>query len=1090
MPPSGLVERMHRIAESRQALSPGANYTGFVQAGVEGKTPARPIRREDVLRPLFKAFNVPLYEGRVRGKGVLGFYRPRLEEVRTKRANDIETAAHEMAHLLDDRVPEISRQWKTDQAIKEELRGVSYDRSKVYEGFAEFVRLWSTQKEQARAKAPRFYKWFEDFLNRSPYGPALRKSQEDMHAWFGQDALSRARSKVGVAKPINDGLTSLWSRFRQRALDDLDGIAKMERGLTGKLSPVGAYETARLTRGRHALTEGALLYGVPVVNKDGSHGFEGKGLQDILDPVASDLDDFLMYAVGRSAGELKGQGREHLFTGAEIDAMLALGRPKFHQAFAEYQKWNQGILDFAQAKGLINAEARRAWQRTQYLPFHRVGQPGAKEAVTGDWRGIKALTGGTENLRDILGNIIGNAQMLISASLTNEARLDVADLAKKQGGARFMAKIPTEDRRVRVETDQIESAILEGLGIRDIRALPVEQQQFLDQIMRGLGNPLSLYLHNQAPMGHNVVAALRDGRPEYYEVADPLLLSALQHLNRPTKHWIIRLLSVPKRIGQTSITLSADFMAANLARDTLMGTVMSRHGFRPILDSLRGMKSRLATDQNYKDFIANGGGFSSYMVDEDAFKTQMGRFYGAKGIDFRTVLNTPAKVLYALERLADAFEMSTRLGEFERAQKAGAHPRHAAYSAREVSTDFAMRGDSPALGFMYDTVMFLKAGVVGMDRLYRGLAHDPNRAAIAAKAATIAALSMGLYALNRGNPLYDDLEDWDKDTHWHFFIPTREALNAQAAGTDLPPLNERYHHFRYPKIWEVGALSSLGERGLERFLDDQPAKVGEDALRLLRNTFKLDYIPQFASPLVENFANHNRFLDRPIETQAMQSLQPWARSSPYGSATLRAMGEASRDLPRAFQASPAQVEALLRGYLNTWAMYGLTIADAAFFDDAPSLRADQYPVVRRFYQGTPQRHSRHVTELYEVLREATEARRTMRHMDKTYRPGIAGEIEHTSANLAYGHLSRANKQMQAISAEMRAVVNMPSLRDLQDYARDLKREQRFKARIGKLQMKRDWQDIGDLKRELLDLWTEERNAYAKEVMTDLKANPY
>jgi len=32
-----------------------------------------------------------------------------------------------------------------------------------------------------------------------------------------------------------------------------------------------------------------------------------------------------------------------------------------------------------------------------------------------------------------------------------------------------------------------------------------------------------------------------------------------------------------------------------------------------------------------------------------------------------------------------------------------------------------------------------------------------------------------------------------------------------------------------------------------------------------------------------------------------------------------------------------------------------------------------------------------------------------------------------------------------------------------------------------------WRDLGDLKRELLDLWTEERNAYAKEVVTDIEA---
>ena len=101
----------------------------------------------------------------------------------------------------------------------------------------------------------------------------------------------------------------------------------------------------------------------------------------------------------------------------------------------EYQKWNNRILDFAQAKGVINPAARSMWKRTQYLPFHRVGQPGVKQVVPGDWAGIKALTGGTDNLRDILGNMIGNATMLIDVALTNEARRGVTDLADLPGGA-------------------------------------------------------------------------------------------------------------------------------------------------------------------------------------------------------------------------------------------------------------------------------------------------------------------------------------------------------------------------------------------------------------------------------------------------------------------------------------------------------------------------------------------------------------------------------------------------------------------------------------------------------------------------------
>ncbi len=58
---------------------------------------------------------------------------------------------------------------------------------------------------------------------------------------------------------------------------------------------------------------------------------------------------------------------------------------------------------------------------------------------------------------------------------------------------------------------------------------------------------------------------------------------------------------------------------------------------------------------------------------------------------------------------------------------------------------------------------------------------------------------------------------------------------------------------------------------------------------------------------------------------------------------------------------------------------------------------------------------------------------------------------------------------------MRLVVDTPDLPTLQRHATDLGRERDFKVKIG------------DLKRELLDLWTEERNTLAKEVMQDIEA---
>ncbi len=70
---------------------------------------------------------------------------------------------------------------------------------------------------------------------------------------------------------------------------------------------------------------------------------------------------------------------------------------------------------------------------------------------------------------------------------------------------------------------------------------------------------------------------------------------------------------------------------------------------------------------------------------------------------------------------------------------------------------------------------------------------------------------------------------------------------------------------------------------------------------------------------------------------------------------------------------------------------------------------------------------------------------------------------------------------------MRLVVDTPDLRTLQRHATDLGRERDFKARIARMRRSTAWGDLGDPKRELLDLWTEERNTLAKEVMQDIEA---
>ncbi len=66
------------------------------------------------------------------------------------------------------------------------------------------------------------------------------------------------------------------------------------------------------------------------------------------------------------------------------------------------------------------------------------------------------------------------------------------------------------------------------------------------------------------------------------------------------------------------------------------------------------------------------------------------------------------------------------------------------------------------------------------------------------------------------------------------------------------------------------------------------------------------------------------------------------------------------------------------------------------------------------------------------------------------------------------------------------MVDTPDLPTPQRRATDLGRERDFKARFTRIQRSKAWGDLGDLKREPLDFWTEERNTFAKEVMQDIE----
>ena len=1038
-------------SEAVQAWKPGPGHIPNFDLA-EGRIPRenvagvrKPFPRQKVIRRFAKRLKLPIYEGQMQGipKGVLGHYYPGRGITRIRKQGDLAVAAHEIAHMLDDtmwnRFKERGQkvmspyrrssghpQWKTFQ---KELKSVSYDVEKDYEGFAEFMRLWMTDPESLKDTAPQFLKFWEDFVaTDQEYGPAIMEARDDFIEWTQQGALNRARSKIGPTPSISDKImTNRWDEFRQSTLDRTHGFYLLEKSTTGEIAEGGLYETARLAAASYSIIDGALRFGYPVRKVNGDFTYKGKGLLEIIgDATAKTYDDqgnlidesvedFLTYAVGVSAQELMGQGRENLFTKDEIQAMLDLETPSYKKAFEEYQEWNNGILDFAQDMGYLNPTKRKAWKRNFYVPFYRVGKPqeaAKKQGIEGLTSPTKMLTGGTGNLNDIMDNMIRNASRLIDETLKNDVRIKAINTAQRHiDGGKWLAKVNPRTLGVNVSKEEILRNIVEPMGI-DMKTfnaaregiLPVDPDSPAGILLRGLvstANQMEDYVNvwqfNQAPNPQGIVAVLKNGKPEYYQVSDSILYRAFQGLNPQTHGALINLGNLVRRVGQSGVVLTPDFMVRNIARDTIHAAIFTKTGFIPFIDTARGFKSRIMQDANYKDFIANGGGMSSYMVDPETLKARADHYYRKKGINRHLVANTTVRTFHALQVMADAFEMATRLGEFKRAKKRGKTSRTAAYYGREVSTDFAMRGDNKRINEAYNTIMFLKAGMNGLDRGFRGFAVDANKYQIMARTGLLAIGSMALYLMNRDIEEYQDLEDWDRDTHWHIYIP-KEYVPAYDAG------DNKYLHLRFPKIWEIGAIASLAERGLEGYLDGMDSDKAWNMGKILATNFMFEYVPQALKPVYEIAINENRFTGSPIETYAEKQLMPEYRFNHFTSETAKALG-------KQLGMSPKKIDALIKGYFNTWGMYGLQLMDEAFWNkNMPERDIGEYPVMRTFRPPQTPRRTKHSEEFWIMFEEYAEANNTANMLSKSVMPEEYAKVfEENAQKIAQGQILEFTK---------------------------------------------------------------------------------
>lgn len=746
-----------------------------------------------------------------------------------------------------------------------------------------------------------------------------------------QRAADSVREKIDAAREYDR------HELQQQNFDRFHGIRYWE----DKAGPIpdeqSPYIAARLSTGAGSTAE-FLLADAGVKWKDGilQPDDSVKSLLASIEPVRGSLPDFLGWMAGKRAQRLMDEGRENNFTQSDIDELLALdkGREKeFKQAAKDYAAWNKMVLDVGEQAGIIDPKTRSVWENPDYVPFLReqTDQPtgGTKQTLANQKNQVKTLKGGKERLQDPMTSIIQNAYRMIDASMKNHAMLQVVDQIGHTG---VLEDATSEFKQALIPMGQVKK-ILKDRGMTDAQIAAMPKDAF-----EGVQKMMSIV----APTDPNVVRIMRDGKPEYYRVLDPLLLRSLTAFKDRDSGAAMSVMRAAKRLLTAGATATPGFIIRNWIRDTAHSFIIHPDKMVPGYKAIEGALRTATKDPIYRMLAASGAGFGHgrfNAADPGASAKQIKRALKTKGwkpesiAEFTgSLVNTPAKLWSMYQKFGAAAENANRWATAQSALKSGKSTARAAFDAKDM-LDFSMQGDGAIIQFMGDTLPFFNARMQGLYKLQRaGAIPGMNmRGKVAAKGLAMMLASTAYIWSIMNDPekkeLYEKLEDWDKDSSWHFW--------------GSPDEDGSRMHYRIPKPFEVGFLFGTTAEHFYRALtkDESWGGLAERMGAGVMQQLQFNPVPQAVRPILDIYANKNSFTGREIEGMADDGKLPWDRfdskTSPIARAISSGTGKAITSTAKALNPEapsigmgPKQIEYLWDQYTAGTGQYALGIADS------------------------------------------------------------------------------------------------------------------------------------------------------------------
>jgi hypothetical protein len=761
-----------------------------------------------------------------------------------------------------------------------------------------------------------------------------------------QESLRKAgawRPQPGLKQRIASWTENWQAKVRQGMVDQFDPIKSLD---------YHAYMLARMSKSSAGPLESMLFDGTVYLDKDGAVDvrYEKGGFVGLMQKLLGEHDRFFSWVIANRAERLLAEGKEHNLSAEDIARLKTLsdgtmydGKSRaavYMQANADLQRYNKAAVDMAAKAGLIDAESRPLWEKDFYIPFYRLTDDNdVKGPVPKKGLVRQYAFKALKGGAEVLGDPMENI-------LKNWAHLIDASLKNNAARASILA---AEKMGVAIEApEETARQMAKAAGMKDA----------------------VVYFTDQGVKRHFVI-----DDPFVFDAVNSLAFTGFSGTGMKImgtfKHWLT-----------FGTTISPTFRLRNLIRDSLTMIGTNPAEYNVLTNVLTGWKATEEGSAVYASMIAGGGVIRFGSQQEDGARN-VKRLIDA-GVDEATILDSPEKLKGMLtsaydwwQHVGDRSENINRAALYQQLRAQGRSHLEASYAARDTM-DFSMQGTWAGIRFLTQTVPFFNARLQGLYKLGRGAAEDPRRFAYVVGATALA--SVALLLAYKDDDDWKQREDWDRETYWWFKIGNKA--------------------FRIPKPFEIGAIGTLAERGVELMAtNDLTGKQFAQRMgSVVGQQLSMNPVPQLFMPMIETWANQNTFTNRAIESQGMEKLSPSMRANPDTSAFAQLLGKNN-------VVSPVQIDHLVSGYFGWLGMHAIATADLALrpamgMPGKPAPRINEVFVAGDFAKDVPDYQSKYITRLYQQGKEVQEMMADVRQLEKVGALDKALELLHDNPNKA------------------------------------------------------------------------------------------